>query len=56
MGMDLYHLEKRVREHNGALAEKIISKIIDVLEDDEVFKVQRIEKLVEKYEDNKRKV
>ena len=56
MGADLYYLEKRVNAHNGALAEKVLSKVIDVLEDDEPFKVQRIEKLVEKYTNNKRKV
>ena len=56
MGADLYYIEKQVNEYNGALAEKIISKVIDVLEDEEPFKVQRIEKLVENYQENKRKV
>ena len=55
MGCDLYFLEKNVRKHNGGLAQKVLSEIIDVI-DDKPFKEARIERLVDKYKNNKKSV
>ena len=56
MGCDLYFLEKDVRKHNGGLAQKVLSEIIDVIDDDKPFKEARIERLVDKYKNNKKSV
>ena len=56
MGCDLYFLEKDVRKHNGGLAQKVLSEIIDVIDDDKPFKEARIERLVDKYKNNKQTV
>ena len=56
MGCDLYFLEKDVRKHNGALAQDVLSDIIDILDDDKAFKEQRIRKLVDLYQRNKKRV
>lgn len=56
MGADLYFVEKNVNKHNGALAQNILSEIIDVIDDDKPFKEQRIEKLVDKYQKGKHRV
>ena len=56
MGCDLYFLEKSVREHNGGLAQKVLSEIIDVIDDDKPFKEARIERLVNEYQNNKKSV
>ena len=56
MGCDLYFIEESVREENGALAQGTLSKIIDVLDDDQPFKEVRIQKLVDEYQNNKKEV
>ena len=56
MGCDMHFLEERVREHNGGLAQKVLSEIIDVIDDDKPFKEARIERLVDKYKNNKKSV
>ena len=56
MGCDMHFLEERVRKHNGGLAQKVLSEIIDVIDDDKPFKEARIERLVDKYKNNKKSV
>ena len=56
MGCDLYFLEKDVRKHNGGLAQKVLSEMIDVINDDKPFKEARIVKLVNEYQNNKKSV
>ena len=56
MGCDLHYVSESVNKHNGALARRILSDIIDVLEDDNPFKEQRIAKIVEKWENEKQEV
>ena len=56
MGCDLYFLEERIEEENGALAQGTLSRIIDVLDDDQPFKEVRIQKLVDEYQNNKKEV
>ena len=56
MGCDLYFLEEDVEEYNGSLAQKVLSEIIDVIDDDKPFKEARIERLVDKYKNNKQTV
>lgn len=53
MGVDYYYLSERINKENGSLAQHIISDIIDVLEDDDSFKLQRIERLVDDYQKKK---
>ena len=56
MGCDLYFLGKDIDKHNGALAQNVLSEIIDVIDDDKPFKEARIERLVDKYKNNKESV
>lgn len=56
MGCDLYFLEKDIEEDNGRLAQNVLSEIIDVIDDDKPFKEARIERLVDKYKNNKKSV
>lgn len=49
MGVDYYYLSEDINKKNGALAKKILSQIIDVMEDDQPFKEQRIQRLVDEY-------
>ena len=53
MGVDYSYLSERVSRNNGALAQGVLSKIIDVLEDDKPFKEVRIKKLVDDYQKNR---
>ena len=52
----MHFLEERVRKDNGGLAQKVLSEIIDVIDDDKPFKEARIEKLVNEYQNNKKSV
>ena len=49
MGADYYWLSKNIEEENGRLAQRVLSDIIDIIEDDKPFKEQRIERTVEVY-------
>ena len=56
MGADLYWLEKDVRKHNGGQAMISMDAIIEVIDDDKPFKLERIGRIKEEYLENKRKV
>lgn len=56
MGADLYWLGKSIAKENGALAQGILSDIIDIIEDDKPFKEQRIEKKVELYKERRQSI
>ena len=49
MGADMRFVEEYVDKANGELAEDIIDRIITVMEDDNPFKEQRVERLVAEY-------
>lgn len=52
MGTDMYHLSNSINRENGILAENILNRIIDVLDDDKPFKEKRIESIVNEYQNN----
>ena len=56
MGADLYWLEKDIDEDNGRLAENILGEIIDVFDDDKPFKEVRIQRLVDKYQNERKSI
>ena len=56
MGVDYYWLSKDIEEENGRLAQRVLSDIIDIIEDDKPFKEQRIEKKVELYKERRQSI
>lgn len=51
MGTDMHFLSERVRKHNGSLMNGLMNKFKEILYDDKPFKVERLKKLYEEYEE-----
>ena len=56
MGVDYYYLNKEIEKRKGTLARKTLQEIINILDDDKPFKEQRIKRITEKYQTDKKQL